>query len=49
MAVAYADALEFHRRFVFGVEHPEARPMVAHRRVELDRDVHQTERDRTLP
>jgi hypothetical protein len=49
MAIADADALELDRRFVLCVEHPEAGPMVAHRGVQLDWDVHQTERDGAFP
>ena len=49
MAVAHADALELHRRLVLRVQHAEARAVIAHRRVQLDRDVDEAERDRSFP
>ena len=49
LAVADAHALELHRRLVLRVQHAEMRPMIAHRRVQLDRNVDQTERDRAFP
>ena len=49
MAVADAHALEAHRRFVFRMQHAEVRPMIANRRVQLDRDVDEAEGERALP
>ena len=49
VAVADADALELDRRLVLRVQHPELRPVIAHRRVQLDRDVDEAERNRPLP
>src|SRR5207249_3249214 len=49
VAVADAHALEPHRRLVLRVQHPEMRPMVAHRRVQLVRNVHEAEGNRSFP
>src|SRR5262249_59987579 len=49
MAVADAHALEPDRGFVSRVEQAEVRPVIADRRVQLDGDVHQAERDRAFP
>jgi hypothetical protein len=49
MPITDAHPLEPHRRLVLGVQHPKVRPRVAHRRVQLDRDVDEAERDRSLP
>ena len=38
-----------HRRLVLRVQHAELRPVIADRRVQLDRDVDEAERDRSLP
>src|SRR5262249_20826295 len=49
MAAADAHTLDPHRRLVLRVQQPEPRPVIANRRMELDRNVDQPERDRTLP
>jgi hypothetical protein len=41
--------LELHRRLVLRVQHPEVRPRIAHRGMQLDRDVDEAERKRSLP
>jgi hypothetical protein len=43
MAVADADAFESNRRLVACVQHAEVRPVTSYRRMELDRDVDQSE------
>src|SRR5262249_8939754 len=47
--VTLAHPLEPHRRLVARVEHAEMRPVIAGGRVQLDRDVHEPERERALP
>ena len=49
VAVTYTHALVLDGRLVLRVKHPEFGPVVAHRGVQLDRDVHEPERNRSLP
>ena len=49
LAFGLADALVVHRRLVFRVQQPESGTVIARRAVQLDRDVHQPERNRALP
>src|SRR5438445_12177921 len=49
LAVAHAYALELPRRLVFRVQHAELRSVIANRRMQFDWDIHQPERDRSLP
>jgi hypothetical protein len=49
LALARADAFELDGGLVFGVKHPEAGTRVADRGVQLNRDVDETEGDRSFP
>src|SRR5262249_60338951 len=49
LPIANADPLELDRGLVGRVQHPELRAMVANRRVQLDRNVDEAERNRTFP
>ena len=49
LAFLLADALVAHRLFVLRVQQPEFRPVIARRAEQLDRDIHQAERERSFP
>jgi hypothetical protein len=49
LPVLLAHPLEIDRRAILGVQHSKMRPVLANRRVHLDRNVHETEGKRTAP